>query len=170
VKIVSLGILLLGLLLSPLSAYESQDKLEVIVVGKVAKFVQWKRDRKRTFVITILNNPYEDLFDVTYKNKKIHKKKIELVYIDNIKDLKFTHILYISNSNSKKLKNILKTINKKNILVVSNIRGFAQKGGVIQVYFASRKPKLKINLKRAKKNNLKVSSSLLKIAEIVKEK
>ena len=151
-------------------AYESEDKLKVVVIGKVAKFVKWKRSREKEFVITILNNQYGSAFDEVYKNKKIHKKSIKIKYINSIKELTFTNILYIPKVDSKKLKTILKAVEDKNILVVSDIRGFAQKGGVIQIYFVSRKPKLKINLNQAKENNLKLSSSLLRISTVVKAK
>ncbi len=153
-----------------LYSYESEDQLEVVVIGKVSKFVKWERDRKSSFIITVLDNDYGDLFDKTYKGKKIQNRPIELKYINSIEELKFTHVLYIGHSNSSKLQKIMKKIKNKNILVISKIRGFAQKGGVIQIAFVSRKPKLTVNITTAKSNKLKVSSSLLKISEIVKDK
>jgi len=157
-------------LITNLNAYESEEKIEVLVVGKVSKFVKWERDRKKEFVITILDNQHGDLFDTVYKNKKIQKRPVKIVYISDINDLKFTHVLFVPKISSKKLEKLLKKIKNKNILLISNIRGFAQKGGVIQISFISQKPKLKVNIYKAKKNHLKVSSSLLRISEVVKGK
>ncbi|MEA1917934.1 MAG: YfiR family protein [Campylobacterota bacterium] len=150
------------------NANVSEDKLKVLIVGKVAKFISWEKSDNKNFVITILNNPFGDMFDKAFKGKKIKKKDVEIKYIDNIDQLGFTNILYISNKDSKNLDTILERVKGKNILTVSGIRGFAQKKGAMQIYFASQKVKLKINLDTAKEDNLKIKSSLLRIADVIR--
>jgi len=100
--------------------------------------------------------------------KKIHNKPIELKYITNIDDLGTTNILYLPQSNTKNLLKILQKLQGKNILTVSDIRGFAEKKGMLQIYFVSQKPKLKINLDQAHKHKLKISLSLLRIADVIR--
>ena len=166
-----LQIFLIFLLLntfSTLSAYDSEDKFQVVIIGKIAKYVNFPSDNHNNFVITVLNNPFENIFDETYKNKKIKSKPIKINYIDNIEDLKFTHILYIPKSNSLQLPEILKYTKNKNILTISDIRGFSQKGGMVQLSFVSQKLKIKINVDMAKKENLKIKSTLLRIVDIIK--
>ena len=157
------------LLFTTLQAYQPEDKLKVVLVGKVGKYVTWNNQDNKNFIITILNNRNGDLFDKIYKNKKINKRFIELKYIENIGELSTTNILFISLDNSKNLQEILKKTANKNILTVSVIRGFAQKGGMLQIYFLSQKPKIRINLDVSKKENLKIKSSLLRISDIVKD-
>lgn len=140
-----------------------------MLLGKVAKFVSWQNNKESKFIITILSNPFGTILDELYKNKKIKSKKVKIVYIKNIDELKFTNILYIPRSNAPKLNEILQKVKNKNILTVSSIKGFAEKQGVLQIYFISQKAKLKINLQTAKDNNLKISSSLLRVADVIKD-
>jgi len=161
-------ILILVLFFTSLNAYESENKLKVVVIGKVAKFITWKDKGYDKFIITVLNNPYGELFNKILIGKKIKNKQIEIKYIDNIDNLSDTNILFISTSNAKNLKFILNKIKGKNILTVSDIRGFADKNGIMQIYFASQKVKLRINLNIAKEDNLKISSSLLRIADVIR--
>lgn len=161
--------IVISVFLTTLNAYESEDKLKVVIIGKVAKFIKWKDNNYDNFIITVLNNPYEKLFDKTFQNKKIKNKNIQIKYISNIDELTDTNILYIPPSNAKNLSDILSQLDGKNILTVSDIRGFAEKNGMMQIYFVSQKVKLKVNLDVAKRENLKISSSLLRIAKVIKE-
>ena len=136
------------------------------MIGKIANYITWKSKKNDVFIITVLNNPFGDLLDKTYKNRKIKGKKVQIKYISNMKELGETDILYIASSDKSKLDNIIKNV--KNVLTISSIRGFAQKSGIIQIYFASQRMKLKINLGEATANNLSIKSSLLRIATIVK--
>jgi len=49
-----------------LEAYDKNDKLEVLIMGKASKYIKWRDDNSENFTITILNNPYENLFEVVY--------------------------------------------------------------------------------------------------------
>lgn len=161
-------ILILILFFTSLNAYESEDKLKVVVIAKVAKFIKWEDKGYDKFIITVLNNPYGELFNKILIGKRVKNKDIEIKYIDSIDELSQTNILYIPSSNTKSLESILDKTKGQNILTVSDIRGFADKNGIMQIYFASQRVKLRINLNIAKEDNLKISSSLLRIADVVK--
>ena len=160
-------IIALFLLVHSVDAYESEDKVKVVIVGKVAKFIRWMDNSDKKFTITVLKDPFDGLFDTIYSKKKIHKKNVELKYIDSVDDIADTDILYLPKLSSDELKNVFEKIDGKDILSVSDMRSFAQKGGMIQISFASQRAKLKINTQSTKKSNLQVSASLLKISDIV---
>jgi len=157
------------LFFSLLNASSSEDKLKVMIIGKVAKYVTWKESNRDNFVITVLNNPFDDLFDKRYMRKKIHSKNVKIVSIQAIKQLTSTDILYIPKSDASRLDTILKAVKNKNILTVSDIRGFAEKKGMLQLSFVAQKIKLTINLDAVKKAKLKIRSTLLRIAKVIKE-
>jgi len=157
-------------LLTSLYAYESEDKLKVIIIGKVAKYITYENAQNLdNFVITVLRNPFENLFDDIYKNKRIKSKPVKISYIDHINELESTNILYIPNVNARELSDILYKTQNSNILTVSDTRGFAQRGGVMQLYFISQKLKIKINIQSAKRHSLKIQPTLLRIADVVKD-
>ena len=153
-----------------LNAYESEDKLKAVIVGKVAKYITWKDNNATTFKITILKDQYGDLFDEIYKDKQIKDKAVKVIYIKNIEELNDTDILYIPKVNSLELQEILKKTDNKNIFTISDIRGFAQKGGALQFYFHAQKLKLKMNIDVVQKEGFSVNRTLLRIVDIVKEK
>ncbi len=164
--------ILLLLVVTTLNASFSEDKFKAMIIGKVAKYVVWnKKESTPYFNITILNNPFGSTIDTIYHNKRIDGKEVKIHYIDTIDQLTQTQsdILYIPNSQASQLQNILDTIKGKGIFTISDIRGFAQKGGMLQLYFISRKIKLKINLESVKEENLNIRSTLLRIAKVIKE-
>ncbi len=163
-------ILIFSLFGTTLNAYESEDKLKAVIVGKVAKYVTWEENNDTTFKITVLKNQYENLFLEIYKNKKIKNKPVEIIEIKNIDNLQSTDILYIPKVNAINLQKILNKTKNKNILTISDIRGFAQRGGVLQLYFHSQKLKLKMNTDILQKEGFSVNRTLLRIVDIVKEK
>jgi len=157
------------LLMSNLLSYESEDKLKVVIVGKVVKFITWDEQQKSgKFVISVLKNPFETMFDDLYKGKSIQGKNVELKYIENIDELEDSNVLYIPNVSAAELNKILKKIENQKILTISDMRGFVQRGGMIQIGFSSQKAKLKINVDNTAKANLEVKASLLKISDVVK--
>ncbi len=164
-----LKIIISFLLLSlSLNAYETEDKLKVIIVGKVAKYITYSEDNFDTFTITVLNDPFDGLFDKIYIDTKIKSKPVKIVYIDDINNLNSTNVLYIPKVSHSELSHILKKTEDKNILTISDNRGFASRGGVIQLYFVSQKLKLKINTASAKKKNIQIAPMLLRISDVVK--
>jgi len=161
---------LLFIITLTLHASLSEDKLKVMIIGRVAKYIVWPQEQTaKNFCITILDNPFSTLPDTLYKNKKINNKPVVISYIDDIKEIKRSDILYIPKSQTSQLQTILSYIKNKGIFTISDIKGFAEKKGMLQLYFVSRKIKLKINLDAVKKEHLNIRSTLLRIAKVIKE-
>ena len=150
-------------------AYQSEDTLKAVIIGKIAKYITWDRDTNKKFVIAVLNANDKKLFDTIYNGKKVKKKFVVIKQVENINKLQNADILYISSTKAYDLPLILKKLKDKNIFTVSDIRGFAQKGGMMQVYFASQKVKLRTNLDKTNESNFKIKSSLLRIADVLRE-
>jgi len=153
---------------SHLTAYDADDSLKVSILEKATQFVSLK-EKGDSVTITVFNNAYGDLFERVFANKQINSKKVKIKYVNSIDKLDDATILYISNVNAENLAEILRRVEHKNILTVSDIRGFAEKGGIMQLYIVSQKAKLKINLDAANKEDIKIKASLLRIAEVIKD-
>jgi len=155
---------------SSLFSYQSETYLKAFIIGKVAKYVEWSAQETKDFTIAVLHNPFENILDTIYKNKMIHGKKVKLVYINDISELpEDTNILYIPKEDSAQLPDIIDKIKDKPILTISPIRGFAEKKGILQIYFVARKIKFKINLDIAKQNDLYIKSTLLRISKVLQK-
>ena len=57
---------------------------------------------------------------------------------------------------------------KHGILTISEIKGFAESGGVIQLDFVEQKARIKINHDAAVKSGLKIGAPLLSIAHVLR--
>ena len=164
-----ISFILIFALYSPLSANESEENLKVVITGKVAKYIGWEKENSKEFIITVLGMLDTKYFDEIYRDKFIKNRPIVIKYIDEISQLTSTDILYLSKDSTCDIYDVLDRCKNRNILTVSDKRGFAQKGGMIQIYFVSQKLKLKINMNRVLKENLSIEPTLLRIADIVRD-
>jgi hypothetical protein len=87
--------------------------------------------------------------------------------VNQDENIRGCHILYVSRSEEPRLGQILRELEGRNVLTVSDIEGFAEKGGVIGFFTSGSKVRLRINIASAKHAALTISSKLLRPAEIV---
>ena len=159
--------LLLAPLLSTFAANEERD-LQAVFLGRFAKFIEWPDHNREQFIITLIDeNPFDNLLDDLYRDKNIHNKSIEIRYVTHIDEIKDTDILFITLENPSEVEKVIKYAQQQSILTISELRGFAQRGGIIQLNFVMQKTQLKINYDSALKSKIKISSPLLAIAQQV---
>jgi len=151
-----------------LFSYEQESTLACLVTSKIAKFTQENNDALNPYTITVLHNQFGNQFDDIFKNITINNKKVKILYIDDIKSLKKSNILFIFDADPKELRKISTFIKDKHILTMSMMRGFAQRDGMIEIDAYNQKLKLKINLQNVKREHIYINSALLRIAEIIK--
>ncbi|MCK5685535.1 YfiR family protein, partial [bacterium] len=105
------------------------------------------------------------------QGKEANGKKvcIELFTPDEyIKNLDKFKILYISGIPDNKLNKLITSINDKAILTISDNPDFLSSGGIIQFVNIDKNIRFQINLTKAEKSKLLISSRLLRIASFVK--
>jgi hypothetical protein len=165
VKKVVVTFILTGLLFSLYASNQERD-LQAVFVGRFAKFTQWPRTNKNLFSITVIgHNPFDNLLDDLYRNKKIHGKPVRIRYISSIEDINNTDILFITLVNQQEVQRAIGYAKRHSILTIGSQRGFAQRGGIIQLSFVMQKPHLVINHGAAKQSNIIIKAPLLAIAQ-----
>jgi hypothetical protein len=143
--------------------------LKSVIVGKIAKFIKWENDDGNDFIITIYKSRRSKMFfEKVYKNRKIQDRRVQIKLAQTVDEIGKSHILYIPNIGNREVDEVLRSTASKNILTVGDSKGFAERGGVIQLYFASRKIKFKINYETSKEQRVKISSTLLRISKVIK--
>ena len=170
-KHILLTALLFVLLISPFTntfAANEELNLQAVFLGRFAKFIEWPSSNKDKFIITLIDeNPFDNLLDDLYRNKKIHNKPIEINYVTQIQDIKDSDILFITLDKQTEIQKVIEYAKARSILTISERRGFAQRGGIIQLNFVMQKTQLKINYDSALKSKIKISAPLLAIAQEV---
>ncbi|KIM11464.1 MAG: hypothetical protein KU37_04415 [Sulfuricurvum sp. PC08-66] len=159
---------LLSFVSTMLFGLTSDDELKLAIIGKVAKFITWEKEREY-FTVTFFNNPFGKLPHEMYEGKEIQSKPVRIYTIDNVDALVPTHVLYIGKATQEELAALTRKAQEHNILTISDIRGFAEQDGIVQLFIATQKIRLKINIDNAKNTGIQIKSSLLNIVSVVRK-
>ncbi len=139
-----------------------------------AKFMKWPSqmfsDTSSSLTIYILG---KDPFDEALKNiegKIVKGRKLVVKKALCIEDVKECHILFICTSEKKNLAEVLEKIKNMPILTVAETNNFCQSGGAVNFIVVKKKVRFEINVDVVKRTGLKISSKLLNLSKIVKER
>lgn len=148
-----------------------EDNFKAVFIYNFTKYVQWsEQDTSPTFDILIIG---ESSILYSLKNiaekRRVGKRGIVVKQVQNINNLGYCHVLFISVSEKKRLKQILHAISDQNTLIISDSEGFAHKGVAINFIYDNGKIKFELNKRAFDRAGLQVSSKLLKLAMIVDE-
>jgi len=152
-------------------------KVKASYLYNFARFVQWPKDAfksdKAAFVIGILgDDPFGRILDDTMTTRTVtgHPVKVRRFRWDRNEDrtaLNRCHILFVSTSERRRLSEIVSTLGNLSVLIVSDMDGFAKKGGMIGLVLENGRIMFEINRKALERARLKASSKLLSLARIV---
>lgn len=157
------------------SNYSNAQSVEYMVkasfIEKFARFTDWETNLSgEYFVITVLGeSPFNGELEKMAKILKIKNKPIMINYIDDYRDIKDSQVLFICSSEANNLQTIIKHIEGKNILTISDTPGFGKKGVQTNLYLdKSERIKFEINLTALNKSKLTFDMQLLSLGEIIK--
>lgn len=163
-----------GLLAQAVSLTPNQHK--ALYLYNFAKYTEWPKEAfandDAPFVLGILGkSPFGKDIGVL-DNKTVKGRKLEVRYFVNVEDVKDCQLLFIASSETNKLAQILKTLEKTNVLTIAEADGFLQVSGMINLLTEKKNANtqtvsFEINLSAANRANLKLDAQLLKLARNV---
>ncbi len=147
-------------------------KLKAAYLYQFTKFTQWP---SRQFVnkttpirICVLGrNPFGDLLD-SFSSRESQHRQLLIKYLSSLQNIASCHVVFISKSEEKRLTQILSRIANSPVLSVSDMEGFAKRGGIIGFVPKSRRIGIEINVAASRSSGAKLSSKLLEVATLVK--
>jgi hypothetical protein len=174
-KFVSTMILLAMIYPSPLSGLKDEYYRKVALFKAFAEYIKWPekssiKDLSKSFVIMVIGkNPFNDLLEKAYYKEKIKikGKTVKIRYISSPTEIHKCHILFISKSVEKELRDILAVTRGKPILTIGETKGFAEKGVLFNLYIHRDEIRFEINALALRESGLIPSSPLLSLAKIV---
>lgn len=101
----------------------------------------------------------------TVKTRTIAGKKAKILIISDDKEIEQCNLLYITETSEKRLQKILKIVDNLPILTVSDAPGYAEKGGMIEMYFLKNKMRYIVNPSAVRKSGLLLGSTILRYAD-----
>jgi hypothetical protein len=138
-----------------------------------AGFVEWPstafRTEKDPIRICVLGvDPFGRSLVDLLKGKTVSGRPISLADITDANHATECHIVFISSSESKRTRSILKTLPATGILTVGEMDGFASEGGMVNFTHEAGRLRFEVNTDVAGDARLRISSRVLQLAHIVK--
>lgn len=154
----------------------SVSQVRAVFLYNITKFVTWppkmvsSKGTHGKFSIGILGvNPYANHLKTVIGEETIFGRSVEVVFFkesDRI-DWERLHILYVDLSSIVDLATIKEQARSNSVLTVGGEAGFCESGGMVSFLTVERKMKIVVNLEELTAADLKISSHVLKLAQVV---
>ncbi|VAX07992.1 hypothetical protein MNBD_GAMMA26-1678 [hydrothermal vent metagenome] len=133
-----------------------------------AKFVEWPvATRSSELTICIVGvDPFGATLD-TITGKQVGTAQVSVQRLQKLSKTVHCHIVFISTSEQSRLDSILSDTRDAMILTISEIPGFAEKGGMVLFHMEDSKVRFSINLTAMRSAQLTASGHLLRLARQV---
>lgn len=153
----------------------SEFEVKAAFLFNFAKFVDWQPDLfpapdTALKICVIGENPFGPEFAQSMEGKIVQGRKLQLFNVQDVQQARSCQILYIASSNRREVLEILKGVSEARILTVGDNSDFARSGGVISFVLENNRVRFDINVEAAERAGLKLSSKLLGVATIIREK
>jgi len=145
-------------------------KIKAAYLFNFAKFVEWPHIRfaKPTspIILGVLGqDPFGGALEKTIGNKSIEGRSFRILHLQEADDLTQCHILFISQTEKRRLPQILESLGDASVLTVSEMDQFTQFGGMINFFKQENTVRFEINVEASRTAKLKISSKLLQVAK-----
>ena len=147
-------------------------QLKAAFLFNFAKFIDWPATNfsspQSPFIICILGtDPFGHAMDDVLRDKSIDNRPVVISRLKNITEAKQCHMVFVSQSETAHLADLIQELRGARILLVGESDGFAAAGGMIQFTREDNHVRFLINSDAADRAGLKVSSKLLSLARVV---
>jgi hypothetical protein len=166
-----------GLFLSVVAAQSyrsSEDEVKAALLFNLTKFVKWPDssfdDAQAPIMFGILGGNAWVGFHLR-RIAAAEKGQGRSVVIRSERfgdDLRQCHVLFVSAAERRHVPQILASLQAANVLTVSDLEGFADAGGVMQVVIIKDRARFIVNLDAATQSKLRLSAKLLALAQLIK--
>lgn len=176
-RVIMMMAVLIGSLSVPTIQAAEEVKKEYVVKAaflyNFAKFVVWPddqlgEDRGPVTICIVGQDPFGNALE-PFQKKTVKGRALSFERVEGLDEIAQCHVLFISSSEKEKLPFILQRIKNRNILSVSDMEGFAEAGGMINLVNRESKVRFQINVDAVGREGLEMSSKLLHLAEIVSD-
>lgn len=148
-------------------AHPTESQVKAAYIFNFGKFVHWQArpsDSGSFDICVIGKNPFGSALAATVSGEKLDGKDIRVRNVFSLPDAARCRILFVSSSEKSRLKPILAMAKQSNLLTVSDMSGFAQRGGMIELVTLRDRIRFQVNVGAISDAGLTVSSELLKVA------
>ena len=161
-------------ILVPCRAAELPEyKVKAALLYKLSKFVPWPAqafaDASAPFTLCVLGrNNFGTALDAV-AGQTLGEREVAVRFVESADQTAPCQLVFISGSESYRLRGVLRDLQRAYLLTVSDQDGFATEGGMINLRTVAKKIRFEINLAAVKRARLQINAQLLQLATIVVE-
>jgi len=153
----------------------SEQELKAAALNQVVHFVRWPGssflDSTSPFVIGIYGpDPFGGILDDLVRGENVSGHPVKLVHCFTAEAAANCHAVFISSADLRTADRLVHELSSRSILTVTDARTVESFGAIIAFTVEEHRIHIIANLDAAKKANLTLSSKLLRLAEIRKER
>lgn len=151
----------------------SEYAVKAAFLYNFTKFVEWPSgafgESSAPLIVGVLGqDPFGGALDQILQGKTVNGRPVLIQRLTWGQNLRACHILFICQSERKRLAQILSSLRGMSVLTISEIAQFNQQGGIINFVIDQNKVRFEINMAAAEQGGLKISSRLLSLAKAAK--
>jgi len=117
-------------------------------------------------VCVLGEDPFGSALEANISGKTVRGREMQIRRSPKLSELQTCQVLFVSQSEKKRMAEILGAIGTAGVLTISDTKDFAELGGVIELKTENEKIHFEINLKAAQRAGLKISYKLLSLATV----
>lgn len=163
------------LVISPVSAagQVQEYQMKAAFLYNFAKFVEWpatsfKSTRDPIEICILGQNPFGNALEQTVSGKTVDDRPFLIRTVNEVKPDSGCHMLFVSAVERRRFRAGVGALKGAAILTVGEAEEFTSDGGVIRFKLEGMKLHLEINVVAADFENIRISSKLLSLAEVVR--
>jgi hypothetical protein len=139
------------------------------------KFVEWPPDSYRDpgsplTICIVGDDPFSPALEGELRTRTVGGRPVEVRELKSYDTLSVCHMVFVPVTEKNHAATIVSNLKGSSTLTVGETEGFAEQGGMINLTVEENKVHFEVNPLAAERAGLKISSKLLSIARIVKEK
>lgn len=159
----------------PLSWGESptvnESLLKATFILQLVQFTDWPTNAEQWVVGVVGDTPLEaDIQRMAREMETLLHKRFRIVHYTKLSPLpESPHLLFIGETVKVTADALRRWIGKQPILTISGQADFIQQCGMVRLFVESQRMQMEINPQQAERQQIKISSKLLRLARIHKE-
>lgn len=146
------------------STRASETEIEAAYLYNFGKFVNWPVQPEPFEICVLGKDPFGKVLDATVSGESIGPSRVVVSRIASAREAMGCQVLFISNREEGHLKTILTAVRNAEVLTVSDMPHFAERGGMIEFVQREGRVRFEVNLEAVQESKLMLSSELLKVA------
>ena len=148
--------------------YSEEYQVKAAFLYDFAKFVNWPEaaaGSRQPLVIAVFGaDPFGPVLEQTIRDRTVQGRRVAVRRPSRVEDLLPCQILFVGSSEKKRLARILEAVDGSGVLVVGEMDGFLQLGGMIAFSVGKGNVRFEINEDAARRSGLKIDCKLLLLA------